>query len=939
MKDTFLTTNPGAPASRGPGERAFIRENGYGDAKLLGFVFRNKDLSSGFIFEGEEIQELHRYFNGRYTDIDGEWTSSGNIDVTGTGTGKLSVAVKWDDSRASDGRPFETISAQGQTIVRRGEKGSGSFEFDATGGQTIDVDFTGVGDEGMERRNGDRTLTLGDDNSEDNAFLTIAAINGGYSPMSDHKYSIQKLHRGETAPRYHPRRLSYKIPSDPDTPFVITYKIKKGSAGYENTWGAAITNEDGDEIYWAQVIEQNTTRDVETTQYDIPIDVLEDNVGREIVFFLIPDGNGGGAPGNGSNISFGTSGDHYTHSSSTEGNKVFFSNNKMNAGNRNKVKFHGNHEQWWEDLDGSDSDEDYDDFKLTYRVRYAGSDWEYQGIEGYVYATGAPDPIMVDIVVRQQCAEPLLSGIFVDAMLMRSECGRRTRATKQNRTSYSVSGKCSGEYTHQIHSKQTLKVRRSANLSLRAFGSLIRSPESEEFEFKWTLKRRRNGSTTTLIDWDDRIKNWPEVGYNFGDFDVNKNDLLIWEVSDIDRGPETGVVTVSFAVFDRDDNVFEKPWELDIGSSPITGEAEGRTEVTSNFPRIGNQTGSNITTGGRIKKLSIRLWDKPRKAWSRKVIVWDNGAKLDTNGLNGQDASWNDVYYDGYEHESGQGFYEGLGSNRFGHILSTHVDSKGRITGKPNVRNQRGIYYNSLFEHGRGMIVKPSNTISNILAKYSHLSNAEGYVGWFTKIDDLPTNMATIDEYYAKGITGGYVPLANGQYSKMSFMHDYNLGEYDDKRKVTEEIPSAKIRLAFWPYTVMGSHTNSAATYSEYGLYWGCAVELFDLLDRGAAYQQNQTFDLVWPPEQPRDYNNANNDTSDSTPYWPRDKNSGVKLPSRITVDTVGTDPNDRYSREFAPKQAIYQESHNRDSNVWYFCQTDKKMDRIKIRIEVEEVE
>ena len=46
---------------------------------------------------------------------------------------------------------------------------------------------------------------------------------------------------------------------------------------------------------------------------------------------------------------------------------------------------------------------------------------------------------------------------------------------------------------------------------------------------------------------------------------------------------------------------------------------------------------SNITTGGRIKRLSIRLWDKKSSSWSKKVAVWDNG-QLDTNNNNGQNA-------------------------------------------------------------------------------------------------------------------------------------------------------------------------------------------------------------------------------------------------------------------------------------------------------------
>ena len=63
----------------------------------------------------------------------------------------------------------------------------------------------------------------------------------------------------------------------------------------------------------------------------------------------------------------------------------------------------------------------------------------------------------------------------------------------------------------------------------------------------------------------------------------------------------------------------------------------------------------------------------------------------------------------------------------------------------------------------------------------------------------------TLDAYYASGITngnaGGYpmgtVPTSNGQYSKMSFMHDYVLGEFGAQERIVDTLPNGKVRMAF----------------------------------------------------------------------------------------------------------------------------------------------
>ena len=99
---------------------------------------------------------------------------------------------------------------------------------------------------------------------------------------------------------------------------------------------------------------------------------------------------------------------------------------------------------------------------------------------------------------------------------------------------------------------------------------------------------------------------------------------------------------------------------------------------------------------------------------------------------------------------------------------------------------------------------------------------------------------------------------------------------------------------------------------------------------------------MTWPPRQKQidKYQNANSPNA-STPYYPRDRNVFPEhnIPDRIKARTVGNDANDRYDDTYSPKEVFYQESHNRDSNLWFLCQSDRKLDRVKFKIEIEEVE
>ena len=127
--------------------------------------------------------------------------------------------------------------------------------------------------------------------------------------------------------------------------------------------------------------------------------------------------------------------------------------------------------------------------------------------------------------------------------------------------------------------------------------------------------------------------------------------------------------------------------------------------------------------------------------------------------------------------------------------------------------------------------------------------------------------------------------------------------------------------MAFWPYADEGDEDARDR--------WGCAIELFGLVNAGSNYRQGDQFELVWPPRQPKD--TAYQALPGTTPYFPKD-DPAYSFPDRLELLVRGEeDP-----EQFTPREAFYQESHNRTSNVWLLCQ--HKLDRVKFRITIDEI-
>ena len=108
---------------------------------------------------------------GEPEEVTAEFNSSNQLVVTGSGTIKLKVDVRWNDNPSTAGTAFDTLSVAGFSINRSGRRGSGSGYITVNGGQTYSV--SGIKYNAV-RQNGNKSLCLRDGDGNDcNATVNL----------------------------------------------------------------------------------------------------------------------------------------------------------------------------------------------------------------------------------------------------------------------------------------------------------------------------------------------------------------------------------------------------------------------------------------------------------------------------------------------------------------------------------------------------------------------------------------------------------------------------------------------------------------------------------------------------------------------------------------------------------------------------------------------
>ncbi|AOO17625.1 hypothetical protein RW270310_207 [Cyanophage S-RIM12] len=111
-------------------------------------------------------------------DIDAEFNSDGDIVVTGNGSGQIQLIFEWDDNPNTNGTALGQLNIAGKNFTQTTgkERGSDSYKFTATAGQTYPITISD-NPNGFRLRNNNSQLCFMDRDDDDcNAKLIISSV-------------------------------------------------------------------------------------------------------------------------------------------------------------------------------------------------------------------------------------------------------------------------------------------------------------------------------------------------------------------------------------------------------------------------------------------------------------------------------------------------------------------------------------------------------------------------------------------------------------------------------------------------------------------------------------------------------------------------------------------------------------------------------------------
>jgi len=111
-------------------------------------------------------------------DIDAVFNSAGDIVVTGVGSGEIQLIFEWDDNPNTNGTALGQLNIAGKNFTQTTgkERGSDSYKFTGTAGQTYPITISD-NPNGFRRRNNNSQLCFMDRDDDDcNAKLIISSV-------------------------------------------------------------------------------------------------------------------------------------------------------------------------------------------------------------------------------------------------------------------------------------------------------------------------------------------------------------------------------------------------------------------------------------------------------------------------------------------------------------------------------------------------------------------------------------------------------------------------------------------------------------------------------------------------------------------------------------------------------------------------------------------
>jgi len=160
-------------------------------------------------------------------------------------------------------------------------------------------------------------------------------------------------------------------------------------------------------------------------------------------------------------------------------------------------------------------------------------------------------------------------------------------------------------------------------------------------------------------------------------------------------------------------------------------------------------------------------------------------------------------------------------------------------------------------------------------------------------------------------------PQRDTYFSPLTFTQDYTLDNYHGTGG-SNYADACKIRVGITFYPVIYDQN----TGSKQVHYWQAMINVISVVNKGKGYAKGSEFVLTWPPMRERSAEDAA-----QTPYYP-DQETGFSMPAGKQL--AWWENEDLVRRSL--KEAFYQESHNKDSVVWYSA-TDKAKFRVRFKV------
>ena len=747
-----------------------------------------------------------------------------------------------------------------------------------------------------------------------------------YSPESkDHMYSITPI--GGPPIEANLEEGYYMLSSKAETYLNFTFNCRQGSASYDNTMGFYLCNADDEPVH-GRVILENATDASGTFTYKVPADELNQYIPCKLGFFMIPDGDGRGTS-RGDAVTFSTlnGGWRVDQSGSAQNNNTWFSQKHLNPGGKDMTKWPDRTWQYWEDL--LNGDDDYNDMKQSYQLRYGDSEYIYEGIQCFVFGVDA-NPVYEDITSVDKCEERVFDEQFVNCSMTRTECG-----AMQEENDYGCSA-CTGTVAYKMATTQNVTALKNADLEIRSHGGMT-GGWGDCTKFTWSL--HKNG--VQIHSKQEDVSKWKKIGTPLYSFSVIKGDRITWKLDSIDVGHYNGRVTPAMSLRDATTKKFLNTWELllitqsssyrtnnpaqndgNLASHEPTEpcglpysiqlynfEDDGDDEVTKeNYTTVlTNQVVQNnvleVRGGYQTNELKV-IGRKP--TW--QMVNGDTGY-INTTGDYGFTVKLQWTMHDDDNGETDWKLIEVIDWGKGGY----YVDDECKLfVGKypEDDDDNSGSFYLGMKVTGINDVECPAagstqGRIQDLQLQASH----ERDQSTPRQLDVLVVDQQVVQtNEFVVNMDSIFSSFFRYKTGKAESFHQYWLQQsllgndvlfYTDYRDPQGLEFRLRIRVTRQEYYQAGD----AYKFKKYG--WFGNVRMHSVTSYGKRYAEGHIAQISWPPERLQ-YTNGKDPSS---PYFPVQTN----LPKKVQVRDA---TNARFQRN--ARYAIYQSMHDKTSQVWY---------------------